>query len=137
MKVLFNTNRARFDFKIPVPAKYIHPDNHPATTIQEDAEHRFVTDEEKDLWNSNVSCELIFEGEKIAEIGQSVNLNSITKGNVAFIQIKAGTNYNTYVIINNTQSSFTQTLYATFFEKQISIFNGDYDPIYVKKVVVM
>ena len=31
---------------------YTHPENHPATMITEDATHRFVTDEEKEKWNS-------------------------------------------------------------------------------------
>lgn len=31
---------------------YEHPENHPATMITEDATHRFVTDEEKEVWNN-------------------------------------------------------------------------------------
>lgn len=31
---------------------YTHPDTHPATMIVEDANHRFVTDQEKKKWNS-------------------------------------------------------------------------------------
>lgn len=31
---------------------YEHPANHPATMITEDATHRFVTDEEKEVWNN-------------------------------------------------------------------------------------
>jgi len=33
---------------------YTHPDSHPATMIDEDDTHRFVTDEEKTLWNSTI-----------------------------------------------------------------------------------
>ena len=31
---------------------YVHPANHPATMITEDASHRFITDEERISWNS-------------------------------------------------------------------------------------
>lgn len=31
---------------------YIHPKTHPATMIEEDNEHKFVTSDEKDVWNS-------------------------------------------------------------------------------------
>ena len=34
---------------------YTHPESHPATMITEDASHRFVTDAEKDTWNSKAS----------------------------------------------------------------------------------
>lgn len=33
--------------------KYVHPLHHSVTIIQEDETHRFVTDEEKNLWNTN------------------------------------------------------------------------------------
>lgn len=46
-----DSHRARFNFRIPVPAKYTHPTSHPATMITEDANHRFVTDAEKAKWN--------------------------------------------------------------------------------------
>ncbi len=31
---------------------YTHPDSHPAAAIDQDSEHRFVTDSEKEAWNS-------------------------------------------------------------------------------------
>ena len=34
---------------------YVHPDTHPATMITTDSTHRFVTDTEKEKWNSNAS----------------------------------------------------------------------------------
>ena len=34
---------------------YVHPSSHPATMIQEDASHRFVTDTEKATWNNKAS----------------------------------------------------------------------------------
>ena len=33
---------------------YTHPDTHPASIIEEDASHRFVTDAEKTTWNNKV-----------------------------------------------------------------------------------
>ncbi len=35
--------------------KYTHPDTHPAGMIHQDAEHRFVTDAEKDEWNATLT----------------------------------------------------------------------------------
>lgn len=32
---------------------YIHPETHPATMIVQDSTHRFVTDNEKSIWNAN------------------------------------------------------------------------------------
>lgn len=46
------------DFTTALKAKlegitgYIHPDNHPATMITQDATHRFATDAEKAAWNA-------------------------------------------------------------------------------------
>ena len=34
---------------------YVHPSSHPATMIQEDASHRFVSDTEKSTWNDKAS----------------------------------------------------------------------------------
>ena len=39
--------------------KYVHPDNHPATMITEDATHRFTTDAEKTKWNTPVTKETV------------------------------------------------------------------------------
>lgn len=33
--------------------KYVHPNNHLASMIQQDSTHRFVTDMEKTTWNNN------------------------------------------------------------------------------------
>ena len=37
---------------------YVHPSSHPATMIQEDATHRFVSDTEKTNWNNKASTAL-------------------------------------------------------------------------------
>ena len=37
---------------------YVHPSSHPATMIQEDASHRFVSDTEKSAWNNKASTAL-------------------------------------------------------------------------------
>ena len=44
---------------------YTHPDTHPASIIEEDASHRFVTDAEKTAWNGKV--------DKVAGKGLSTN----------------------------------------------------------------
>lgn len=44
--------------------KYTHPDSHPASMITQDANHRFVTDEEKKSWNEKPS---IYFGQDLPE----------------------------------------------------------------------
>ena len=44
---------------------YTHPENHPATMITEDADHRFVTDEEKEAWNSAFVSKFYATGEDL------------------------------------------------------------------------
>lgn len=38
---------------------YVHPANHPATMITQDATHRFVTDTEKTTWNGKASTAVV------------------------------------------------------------------------------
>ena len=38
---------------------YVHPANHPATMITQDATHRFVTDTEKSTWNAKASTAVV------------------------------------------------------------------------------
>ena len=38
---------------------YVHPANHPATMITQDATHRFVTDTEKNTWNAKASTAVV------------------------------------------------------------------------------
>ena len=38
---------------------YVHPANHPATMITQDATHRFVTDTEKSTWNAKASMAVV------------------------------------------------------------------------------
>ena len=38
--------------ELTIGTGYTHPTTHPATMITEDATHRFVTDEEKEVWNN-------------------------------------------------------------------------------------
>ncbi|WP_302586092.1 hypothetical protein [uncultured Alistipes sp.] len=37
---------------LPYANNYEHPASHPAAIIDQDAEHRFVSDDEKTVWNS-------------------------------------------------------------------------------------
>ena len=41
---------------------YIHPENHQASIIVEDENHRFVTDKEKEKWNTNPTFEVREDG---------------------------------------------------------------------------
>ena len=38
---------------------YVHPSNHPATMITQDATHRFVSDTEKNTWNAKASTAVV------------------------------------------------------------------------------
>ena len=38
---------------------YTHPDTHPATMIEDDETHRFVTDDEKAAWNAKASTDVV------------------------------------------------------------------------------
>lgn len=44
--------------------KYTHPDNHPASMIKQDANHRFVSDDDKKAWNEKPS---IYFGQDLPE----------------------------------------------------------------------
>lgn len=124
----------RFDFKIPVPPQYVHPDKHPATIIQEDAEHRFVTDEEKVLWNSNISSKLIFEGQKIIEIGKPVEFTA--KGNIAFVSASVENRPITVVALSKTFSTFNN--FTVFFSgEKITLTSLSYEDIILNRVVVI
>lgn len=50
--------------------KYEHPANHPATMITEDTTHRFVTDTEKNTWNSKANIEDIPDISELATKGE-------------------------------------------------------------------
>lgn len=49
--------------------KYVHPESHPATMIVEDTNHRFVSDLEKNVWNSRATTSYV--DQKIAELVNS------------------------------------------------------------------
>lgn len=49
--LMSKTDKAKLDGVANGANAYVHPNNHPATIITEDATHRFVTDTEKNTWN--------------------------------------------------------------------------------------
>lgn len=117
-----------------MPAKYAHPDKHPATIIQEDANHRFVTDEEKDLWNSNLSCRLVFEGQKSIELGKPVEFTA--KGNIVFISASIENSPITVVALNKTLSTFNNFT-VSFVGEKITLNSTSFDNIILNRMVVI
>ena len=58
--------------------KYIHPDTHPATIIEQDADHRLVTDNEKNTWNAKASTDLVSEtAHGLMSKDDKIKLNSL------------------------------------------------------------
>lgn len=73
------------DGTLSVPPAYTHPLTHPATMIVEDATHRFVTDNEKLIWNAKVNSNDVYTkvetDQKIQEIVGSApeSLNTLNE----------------------------------------------------------
>lgn len=61
---------------------YVHPSSHPATMITEDTTHRFVTDTEKNTWNSKE------EGYNVVVINNADGYDVLTNANtIIFVDI--------------------------------------------------
>jgi hypothetical protein len=50
-----NTDKSKLDGIAANANNYVHPVNHPASIITQDASNRFVTDSEKTIWNAKAS----------------------------------------------------------------------------------
>lgn len=57
-------DKLKLDSIDAVSGSYVHPDTHPATIIEEDSTHRFVTDDEKSAWNELIT--------KVAELEEKL-----------------------------------------------------------------
>ncbi len=77
---------------------YTHPDSHPAAAIDQDSEHRFVTDSEKEAWNSvkedvetTVRKELDKINDTLENIGTFIAASAAPeKTNILWIDTSAG-----------------------------------------------
>jgi hypothetical protein len=59
---------------------YIHPETHPANMIEEDEEHRFVTDEEKASWNAKADAS---HQHSLSDLGDvELGISTIAEGDV-------------------------------------------------------
>ena len=56
--LMSKTDKSKLDGIAANANNYIHPANHPATMITEDATHRFVSDAEKTTWNGKASTDV-------------------------------------------------------------------------------
>jgi hypothetical protein len=73
-----SANRLTIEGQEQYVEEYIHPETHPASMIVEDADHRFVTDEEKQSWNENVNG---MHQHSLSEL-EDVEISSIAEGDV-------------------------------------------------------
>jgi hypothetical protein len=62
-----STNRLTIDGNEQSNTDYIHPETHPASMITEDEMHRFVTDAEKETWNSQAQASFRLEDYSVDE----------------------------------------------------------------------
>ena len=53
--------------KIDAKQNYVHPEQHPASIIEQDETNRFVTDEEKNTWNNKATTESVTQAQLKAE----------------------------------------------------------------------
>lgn len=65
-----STDKTKLDGIAANANNYVHPSNHPASVITQDANNRFVTDTEKNTWNAKQSS-LGFTPENSANKGQA------------------------------------------------------------------
>lgn len=70
--------------------KYEHPANHPATMITEDTTHRFVTDTEKNTWNSKANTEDIIGKTDPESEGTGIIFNDYNGNKASGIYSQAG-----------------------------------------------
>lgn len=77
--------------------KYIHPDNHPATMITEDINHKFVTDSEKTAWNNKLDSNANAVSSSKLQTARKISLEGAVSGEVDF-------DGSSNVIINTTIS---------------------------------
>ncbi len=82
---------------------YVHPANHPASMIVQDASNRFVSDTEKTAWNSKLDAGNIKAG---ANVSVSVSGNDVT------ISSTGGGGAEVGVVDNLTSTSVTDALSA-------------------------
>jgi hypothetical protein len=61
------SNRLTIDGNEQSNTEYIHPETHPASMITEDETHRFVTDDEKETWNSKAAAPFRLEDYSVDE----------------------------------------------------------------------
>lgn len=57
--LMYATDKVKLDGIENGANNYIHPDSHDASMITEDDTHRFVTDKEKEEWNSKASTSIV------------------------------------------------------------------------------
>lgn len=73
---------------------YVHPDEHPASMIAQDTDHRFATDTEKDTWNgmyekAKTYADILFQNAGISAEG--ITFAKDEKGNWGYIPPGADT----------------------------------------------
>lgn len=64
--------------RISAKNSYVHPDTHPASMIEQDATHRFVTDTEKNTWNGKANTSGTYTGLVVGSAGKWTTARNIT-----------------------------------------------------------
>lgn len=64
--------------RISAMNSYVHPSTHPASMITQDADHRFVTDSEKNNWNGKANTSGVYTGITSGNANKWTNARTIT-----------------------------------------------------------
>jgi hypothetical protein len=73
-----STDKIKLDGVSTGATAYVHPANHPASIITQDASNRFVTDAEKTAWNAKIGSVKTINGQSIVGSGDLVVAGSST-----------------------------------------------------------
>lgn len=98
---------------------YVHPATHPATMITEDVTHRFTTDSEKTLWNSN-ALQLVSKT-TISSAVASVEFTGLSADcyKIVLKRIVPATN-NAYICLYLGAASYNSVLYSMLYHNHQS-----------------
>ena len=93
--------------RISAKNSYVHPDTHPASMIVQDATHRFVSDTEKNTWNSKANTSGTYTGLVVGSAGKWTTARTITlSGDVTgSVSLDGSTNVSiTTTVANNSHT---------------------------------
>lgn len=131
---------------------YVHPANHPATMITQDATHRFATDTEKAKWNLEYTIEKAATESGFAstyylkkggnKVGASINIpldqvlksssiKTVTTAGTPYTGAKVGDKYIEFVFQNNSTPQYLPV------QDLVDVYKGDNNYIQVSSTNVI